>query len=49
VNFTLTTTNRQFVLGRTPSSVFSTPVNQSTQQLRVRRTGPFPALHVALA
>jgi hypothetical protein len=26
-------------LGRTPSSVFSTPENQSTQQLRLRRTG----------
>jgi hypothetical protein len=49
VNLTLTTTNRQLVLGRTSSSVFSTPVNQSTQQLRVRRTGPFPALPDAFA
>jgi hypothetical protein len=40
VNPTLTITNRQLALGRTSSSVFSTPVNQSTQQLRVRRTGP---------
>jgi len=31
-----------FSLGRTPSSVFSTPENQSTQQLRLRRTSLIP-------
>jgi hypothetical protein len=38
------TTIRQLELGRTPSSVFSTPVNQSTQHLHVRKTGPFGPL-----